>query len=73
MLWVYGTDAFEESGGPSVCARRLGQSSAISALTTAPWAARVQLLHVLMLPDFDRADAIGPTGRIPRPAPSPNC
>ena len=30
------------------------------------------LLHVLMLPDFDRADAIGGYWGSPRPAPTPS-
>jgi hypothetical protein len=33
-------------------------------------ALRAELLHVLMLPDFDRVDAMARTGGTPRPAPS---
>ena len=33
---------------------------------------RAELLHVLMLPDFDRADRIGESGATPRAAPSPS-
>ena len=36
-------------------------------------APRAELLHVLMLPDFDRADRIGEFWGIQRPAPSPSC
>jgi hypothetical protein len=42
---------------PDELERRLRQR--LDALGPAP---RAELLHVLMLPDFDRADAIGPTG-----------
>ena len=36
-----------------------------------PPAARAELLHVLMLPDFDRADAIGSYWGNPETRPSP--
>ena len=42
----------------------------LDALGPAP---RAELLHVLMLPDFDRADAIGSYWVTPRPGPSPSC
>jgi hypothetical protein len=41
----------------------------LDALGPAP---RAELLHVLMLPDFDRADRIGEFWGTPRPARSPS-
>jgi hypothetical protein len=38
-----------------------------------PPAARAELLHVLMLPDFDRADGSASSGATQRAAPSPSC
>jgi hypothetical protein len=40
----------------------------LDALSPAP---RAELLHVFMLPDFDRADRIGEFWGNPRPGPSP--
>jgi hypothetical protein len=42
----------------------------LDALGPAP---RAELLHVLMLPDFERADRIGESGAIQRAALSPSC
>jgi hypothetical protein len=42
----------------------------LDALGPAP---RAELLHVLMLPDFDRADRIGDFWSHQRAAPSPSC
>jgi hypothetical protein len=42
----------------------------LDALGPAP---RSELLHVLMLPDFDRADRIGEFWGTRRRAPSPSC
>jgi hypothetical protein len=42
----------------------------LEALGPAP---RAELLHVLMLPDLDRADRIGEFWAYRRPALSPNC
>jgi hypothetical protein len=42
----------------------------LDALGPAP---RAELLHVLMLPDFERADRIGESGATRRVAPSPSC
>jgi hypothetical protein len=41
-------------------------------LDALPKAARTELLHVLMLPDLDRADRIGESGATLRAAPSPS-
>jgi len=53
---------------PDELERRLQQR--LDALGSAP---RAELLHVLMPPDFDRADAIGSYWRTRRVVPSPNC
>jgi hypothetical protein len=42
----------------------------LDALGPAP---RAELLHVLMLPDFERADRIGEFWGYPKTAPSPSC
>jgi hypothetical protein len=42
-------------------------------LEALPPAARAELLHVLRLPDFDRADRIGEFWATQRAAPSPSC
>ena len=42
----------------------------LDALGPAP---RAELLHVLMLPDFERADAIGSSGGTQDHHPSPSC
>jgi hypothetical protein len=42
----------------------------LDALGPAP---RAELLHVLMLPDFERADRIGESGATRRAAPSLSC
>jgi hypothetical protein len=42
----------------------------LDALGPAP---RAELLHVLMLPDFERADRIGAFWATQRAAPSPSC
>jgi hypothetical protein len=42
----------------------------LDALGPAP---RAELLHVLMLPDFERADRIGEFWGYPASRPSPNC
>jgi hypothetical protein len=52
---------------PDQLERRL--RARLDALGPAP---RAELLHVLMLPDFERADAIGSYWGTPRPGPSPN-
>jgi hypothetical protein len=38
-----------------------------------PPAARAELLHVLMLPDFERADRMVSSGAIRKAASSPSC
>jgi hypothetical protein len=53
---------------PNQLERRIRER--LDALGPAP---RAQLLHVLMLPDFERADRIGESGATHRAAPSPSC
>ena len=53
---------------PDELERRLQER--LDALGPAP---RAELLHVLMLPNFDRADRIGEFGATRRAAPSLNC
>jgi hypothetical protein len=52
---------------PDELERRLRER--LDALGPAP---RAELLHVLMLPDFERADRIGESGATRRVAPSPS-
>ena len=42
-------------------------------LDALPLAARAELLHVLMLPDFERANRIGESGVTRKAAPSLSC
>jgi hypothetical protein len=53
---------------PDELERRLRER--LDALGPAP---RAELLHVLMLPDFERADRIGEFWGYQKAAPSPNC
>jgi hypothetical protein len=53
---------------PDELERRLRQR--LDALGPAP---RAELLHVLMLPDLERAERIGEFWSYPRAVPSPNC
>ena len=53
---------------PDELERRL--RARLDALGPAP---RAELLHILMLPDFERADRIASSGATRRAAPSPSC
>jgi hypothetical protein len=58
----------EHDGRPDELDRRLRER--LDALGPAP---RAELLHVLMLPDFDRVEMIQTYWGNPRPAPSATC